>query len=287
MKITKHCDWYGVTFPAGTRKEDVLQVANWAYLGKGQHGYRSAYEDRSTGARFESDGSAEMGSHLTLSGSALSELRKTTGASDAEIIRNMADLRGRASRIDLCINIHAGELTPQSFLKAYKKGSLKTSARELNITNGVKDGIEGETLYMGARSSERYVRIYDKAAEQRVVDQGAWIRLEMECKAMKARAVAHACLEQPIDGVINASFDDYLQWDNAEYRAAISGPGAAIDEVGRQETNRRKWLMDVVTKSLARQLYIEPDFGLAFRERVDFHLDQLELSDINLWYTDN
>lgn len=284
MRITKHADWYSATFPAGTRKENVLPMANWASLGAGQHGYRSFHEDRKTGAWFESDGTAEMGSHLTLSGSALSELRKATGNTDHDLLRNFANLRGRTSRIDLCINIYDGELTPDSFMKAIRKKVLKTSARKANITSGIQDGIDGETLYIGARSSERYVRIYDKAAEQKVVDRGAWIRLEMECKDMKARAVAHACLEHPIDNVINTSFDDYMQWNNREYLSAIAGPGAAIEEVGRQDTNRRKWLMDVVTKSLARQLFIEPDFGLAFRERVEFHLDQLELADVDLWY---
>lgn len=284
MKVTKHADWIALTFPVGTRMQDVIPSASWAYLGAGRHGYRKSHVDRNSGAGFESDGPEAMGSHLTLSGSALSELRKSTGAADADILRHYADLRGRASRIDLCINIHDGELTPDSFMKAFKKGTLKASARKANITNGIEDGIDGETLYIGARASERYVRIYDKAAEQKVVDRGAWIRLEMECKDMKARAVAHACLTAPIDNVINTSFDDYMQWSNREYLTAISGPGAQIDEVGRQDTNRRKWLMDVVAKSLARQLYIEPDFGLAFRERVEFHLDQIELADIDLWY---
>lgn len=253
-------------------------------MGKGQHGYRSCFEDRETGARFESDGTAEMGAHLTLSGSCLSELRKAQGYTDESLIRDLVRLDGRASRIDVCINIHEGGLTPAAFMKAYKGGFMKTSARQAHITTGVRDGVEGETLYLGARASERYMRVYDKAAEMNVVDQGAWLRLEMELKGMKARAAAHACGEQPVASVINFLFGDYLQWTNAEYQAAIAGPGAQVDEVGRQDTNRRKWLMDVVTKSLARQLYIEPDFGLTFRERVEFHLDQLEMADVDIWY---
>lgn len=284
MKITKHCDWYGVSFRAGTRREDVLPNADWAFVGIGQHGYKSLYEDRNTGARYESDGTAQMGTHLTLSGSSLSELRKTQGRSDEDFIRDFAALDGRASRMDLCINIYAGELTPDDFMQAYRKGGLKTSARGANITSGVLDGIDGETLYVGARSSERYMRIYDKAAEQKIVDQGAWIRLEMEFKRMKARATSNACLQYPVAQVINASFGDYLKWGNEEYNIAIHGPSAKIDEIGRQDTNRRAWLLNVVTKSLARQLFLEPDFGLAFRARVEFHLDQFERADVDLWY---
>ena len=43
-----------------------------------------------------------------------------------------------------------------------------------------KNGRVGKTIYIGSRSSEKMIRIYDKAAEQN--QEGVWIRYEIETK---------------------------------------------------------------------------------------------------------
>lgn len=53
----------------------------------------------------------------------------------------------------------------------------------------------GETLTIGGRSSEKYVRVYDKAAEQGV--KGDWIRVEVEVKGDYLRTNLDAIAEDP------------------------------------------------------------------------------------------
>ena len=53
----------------------------------------------------------------------------------------------------------------------------------------------GKTICMGSRQSDTYLRIYDKAAEQRAkgkVIEGTWVRWEMEWKDERAQAVGLA-----------------------------------------------------------------------------------------------
>lgn len=65
-------------------------------------------------------------------------------------------------------------------------------AAELNITTdtrgdwlGPNAGIKGRTLYVGARTSPIFVRIYEKGKEQGISGSG-WVRFEVEYKPNKA-----------------------------------------------------------------------------------------------------
>lgn len=206
----------------------------------------------------------------------MSEMRKHWNCTDDEIMALLMVNKARLSRIDLTINLYECKLTPQSMFKAYKADKVKAPVREVDLTSGIKDGIEGETFYIGARTSERYARVYDKAAEMKIQDAGAWVRFEMEIKGMKARATQHAISHNSVNAVINGHFSDFIQWPNREYQKAISGDSAEIDETGRKETNAEKWLMLQVSKALAKQCFLHPNFRAEFDTRVDFHLSELE-----------
>jgi phage replication initiation protein len=58
---------------------------------------------------------------------------------------------------------------------------------------------EGETLYIGNRKSESFVRCYDKAAESAAKDgtevDGPWIRVELEIKKRKAQELWRQILD--------------------------------------------------------------------------------------------
>jgi DNA relaxase NicK len=66
----------------------------------------------------------------------------------------------------------------------------------------------GKTLCLGSRQSDSYLRIYDKAAEQRAKERpvdGPWVRWEMEWKAERAHAVGLA-----ISALDQKSFQKYI-----------------------------------------------------------------------------
>ena len=93
--------------------------------------------------------------------------------------------RGKATRIDYAADDHEGRLTFERVAGALRSGALVSSWSERNIIeNCGKAG--GWTVYVGSRSSECLVRIYDKHAEQARKGRdvaGPWVRLELECHA--------------------------------------------------------------------------------------------------------
>ena len=92
-------------------------------------------------------------------------------------------------------------VTYERLSEAIDTGALVTRARGVHWIIG-KDAATGArggfTLYIGSRSSERCVRIYDKAAERLErageVVAGSWMRIELEATGHYADALAREVL---------------------------------------------------------------------------------------------
>lgn len=100
---------------------------------------------------------------------------------ELEVARN-----GRASRIDLALDVDDQDRNLARFLAAQLPAEER---RQLKCW--LADGLgEGDTLYLGSRSSDRMMRVYDKTAQQgldpKVVGQ-RW-RYEVELKGDYAAA---------------------------------------------------------------------------------------------------
>jgi hypothetical protein len=277
MKVTKHLDWISVTFPSEVTAKVVFPLLEWGYAGEGIHGYRSKYIDALTGAVCFADGhTSNMGTHIQLSGSALSELRNTMGATDQALMQHLTDYNGKCSRVDVAINIHGGKLTPASIYRAYRSGHVKSSVRKTAFIKGHEQGVEGMTFYAGNRQSDRFFRAYDKNAEQKIVNIDAWLRLELELKRLWALGTQGAVKEHGVSAVANAQFADFMQWDNGEFITALQGESAPIEEFGRKQTNTERWLMETVSVSLARLCVSKTGFLAEFMARVRQEMDILK-----------
>ena len=110
-----------------------------------------------------------QGLKVTISGIYL--LGINTRAVIAAIVEN--DLK--PTRVDVAIDIKNAGTTVIHFYDQYRKGH----AGRKYVTSFV-EGTTGATFYIGSRTSEKMVRIYDKAAEQG--ESGDWVRFELECK---------------------------------------------------------------------------------------------------------
>lgn len=109
--------------------------------------------------------------------------------------------RGKVRRLDLAIDDRRELVTYERLSEAIDTGALVTRARGVHWIIG-KDAATGArggfTLYIGSRSSERCVRIYDKAAERLErageVVAGSWMRIELEATGHYADALAREVL---------------------------------------------------------------------------------------------
>ena len=99
-------------------------------------------------------------------------------------------------------------------ISSAKRGNViskwKTSTEILK--RELRDGkIIGHTLSVGSRSSKIYLRIYDKAMEQRVA--GPWYRIELEIKDERAEILQTILLfETGVGRVISGILNQYIRF---------------------------------------------------------------------------
>ncbi|MDH4080646.1 MAG: replication initiation factor domain-containing protein [Nitrospira sp.] len=193
--------WLRFTVPCSTVEilKRVLGEGDWIRDEKGYEGYRevwicrgndSGYGRIATGAKrapreFHVDLSQELISHWTYE-------------KFHQLAEWVLDQKGHFGRIDVALDDRLGVIDVDGVYEAVAKGHCVSHFRQCRIIGGldVPTGADrGKTLALGSRQSESYLRIYDKAAEQRAKEkpvEGPWMRWEMEWKRERAQAVGLA-----------------------------------------------------------------------------------------------
>jgi len=100
-------------------------------------------------------------------------------------------LAGNVSRLDLAVTLRDDEVDRDWAEIALKQCSYDGRVDSGLLTTRIIQGTpNGTTLYIGARSSDRFIRIYDKTAESKgVYPERSW-RWEIEYKKPRAGIVA-------------------------------------------------------------------------------------------------
>jgi hypothetical protein len=131
----------------------------------------------------------EMGTHIVIGGTALRNIWEHHEVSQRELLGQISDIGGRVSRLDLAKDLPDVEIDYDEIYKKAEVGDYSGTARtpsQRKSPNG------GNTIYIGSTKSDKFFRIYNKAAEQNLQGQ-LWARFELESKGMVARSL-HALL---------------------------------------------------------------------------------------------
>lgn len=203
-------------------------------------------------------GSAQ-GVHCSFSGSTLAQMNPRA------ILRQALAMGANVTRIDIAIDVHR-EMYLRSMKAAADQGEIVTRAQDWPLIEGRR----GSTLYVGSRSSEKFLRIYDKAAEQKV--DGTWFRIELECKGDFARGVA-----LHVDGNGYDYFGDIIRgfadWPTMhQWQEATTSP-TLLEGIAKPEKRRDtfSWLMKSVAPSVAKLLVEDHDKFVQFLRSVYTH----------------
>jgi len=109
--------------------------------------------------------------------------------------------RGRVTRADYAVDDVRGRLSPQKMVEAYDAGQVVTrwqGCTEIK-SRGAPGETTGHTCYLGSRSGQSMLRVYDKRLEQLAkghkVPDGPWVRCELETRGKFADRLAREVLE--------------------------------------------------------------------------------------------
>lgn len=208
---------------------------------KGHYGYSVAVAD-ANGVIFESGGRADMGTHVLASGLSLSSISLRKDGMD----RLMKMINAIVpARIDLAVDTDSD--WSRAFAAKLQSGDYDSRSRAWSVIES-QDG--GLTAYVGSRSSERFMRVYNKGAEQNLSDV-PWTRIEIETKRATAKHVKGTIMARGMAEAARGWIGGFVKVDLPEFNQAIQGQAIYVPSQ-KGSTNTRRWLIEVCAPAMAR-----------------------------------
>lgn len=260
-------DWLRVSYPTNVTLQQIApKLDGFEYQGEVTplknynqgHDYKCCRVDMNTT-------NPEQGHLLTMTGAHLRALRPYR-VQELDLLRSVLNVPGaKLTRLDLAVDCINAMANPWEIVNRFKSKEIRTKARQYSIVYGANDGgCTGLTVYLGSRSSQMFLRAYDKGREQ-----GAdfpWTRLEMELKADTARAVGDAILQHGLIDVTKNTIKRFVSGVDWIDEITFGTRGRLVQQVQRKITDHEKWIRDVALPCVLKAYALrQPEVVEAFR----------------------
>lgn len=259
-------DWLSGTFKGGLTDLEVRKATSFGFplktwsQSQPRFGYSMAFTHPFGHYVMSNFSRAEMGVHLAFGGRALRSLSEG-GIEAVSLLDWMLKEGGKVTRLDLAIDVFDTPIDPIALAQSERVKEAPGSARKWSFVKG-DDG--GCTAYIGSRKSERFLRIYDKAAEQKLEGKN-WTRFELELKSDAARAAAlqMGYLTDKerglyIQGLIKAMFNP----NDPIFQEIMTSDPVILKTVKDTEDNTLDWLLNTVAKTIAKTMQRRADLDV-------------------------
>lgn len=256
-------DWLSGTFKNGASDLDLRRATQFGYPLKTwvqtqpKFGYGQAFTHPLGHLVMANYSRPEMGVHLAFGGRALKSLAEG-GQYAVDLLDWMLQSGAKITRLDLAIDVFDVEIDPAILATKTRVKSAPGSAKKWRVWRGENGGC---TAYIGSRKSEKFLRIYDKAAETGDKSR-AWTRFEIELKGNAARAASMQMSlltddERPqfIKGLISALFNP----DDETFQEAMKGDAVRLVTVKDTNDKSLDWLQGTVARSIAKTMLQRSD----------------------------
>lgn len=185
MKNVVSFDWFSFTLKSRSLEDSVndfgLNMSDFNDKCNGKYGYKYMITHSSFHISVMYGGSDEMGIHYAISGSAIRFFFECYASNIGQLLSNPFDQKmiydsdyvfkeftryvlkyGQFSRVDVNIDTDNEFIAPSNLFKLFDAGHKISYYRSYSYINNPS----GDTFYIGKRSSNSCIRVYDKAKEQ-------------------------------------------------------------------------------------------------------------------------
>jgi len=254
-------DWLAGTFHK-ERSNEAEFINKYARAlpilsGTPRHGYNQAEIDRHGVQLLWNSDREEMGTHVVFPGSALKSLYEQQNVQLATLLRDFANAGAKISRLDLAKDFTGAEIDLETIYQSLERGRNEGTARSFSK---VQSAGGGYTLYVGSRQSEKFIRIYNKAAQESLTDT-YWYRYELETKGMVARAVATSLIASGnwsgVFDVATRGMLDFFGTTPLAHFYALDTVPVGLPKIERQ-TDREAWIASQVLPAVAKYYIDNP-----------------------------
>lgn len=180
------------------------------------------------------------------------------GGTEQKLIDFVYESKAGVSRIDIAFDLFDRKINLNRIYADWKAGTVSTKARTVRpMVSGTRNEHgeieESTTLYFGSRTSDIMVRMYEKGKEQRTdLD---WIRIELEIKGDRAKAVLMDCYANGV-GIVGRELLRYFipKTPYKFWQELLSTKTVELTAMGRKKTERQIWLENVVFPILREEI---------------------------------
>lgn len=208
----------------------------------------------------------EMGAHLQWSGDACDNCP----IDPKNLVNHLLNAKFAFTRLDMAIDVVGFNLRPEKATEEIDAKRIKTRAKSAPRQDDALQS--GYTQYVGKKTSEIFLKLYDKAAEMGV--DADHCRIELTARHARADHAAR----QIVSGVdfrqmvkAYADFPDWREWKEIMDVIPVKLPAE------RHETSTERWLLGACAPALARVIFFasNTEFYEKFKDAVMMHLEQL------------
>lgn len=282
MEVTWTVDWISATFKGTIKDSEVRNALSFGFPRKAwteitpRFGYKHALQHPMGHIVMFNPGRPDMGIHVVMGGRSLREMM-IGGHTPIEMLEWVAKNGGRVTRLDLALDVKDELIGLVALANCPRVKDAPGSARKWSQVSG-SDG--GQTIYIGSRQSEKFLRVYDKAIESGQLDR-PWTRFELEIKGDTARKVAGEFLSMLDDvrptyikGVMKAMFNP----DHDQYHAIMNAPAVLVSAGKDTEDTTLEWLLQTVAKTVAKTILRRSDVDVwgEFQHAIEAQLVALD-----------
>jgi hypothetical protein len=235
---------------------------------KALFGYREAFQNGAGALVMFAAHNPVLGQHMIYSGGALNRYA-AVAITWYDIIRHHEKRKDVCKRIDLAFDAHDSALDiSQLHHELQHDPDVATVRKFSRITSN--DG--GDTLYIGARSSEAMLRIYDKAVETNT--PGDWKRIELELKGSKAKKASVLIADEGADSASTLAKlwgANLVHFKSSVWREIMQSDSLPFGKSKPDKHDTATWLLEQVAPAFGRYLARTPnrEFVKQFLAAVD------------------
>lgn len=167
--------------------------------------YQDSYNDNGCLVTAAMKARDNMGVCLNLSGQGCRAFEQYSDVGWFNLFEVIQTHNGHVTRLDLAYDDHMGVIDIRRFAYDIKSRNYRSKSKwaEVLWSDDQLQDLEGLSVYVGKRSSDVLIRVYDKAAERGFKDQH-WIRVELQLRRDRAGAALDQILAREGIGSVAA-----------------------------------------------------------------------------------
>lgn len=166
-------------------------------------------------------------------------------------------------RIDLAIDTYNSGLSISGLYGLFRSGGAQTSIKKYSLITSNS----GQTLYIGSRESEQFIRVYDKAKEQGDFTSDR-IRIEVELKGQRAKIMCNLIAHNDpaiSDARTRALINSIVTFDDPTWIEVMGTASIGVAKAKDNESDTEKWLLEQVAPAMARYILKTDNHDLLIR----------------------